>query len=777
MGARFAVDLALMPRIQPAAAPPIPHTPAAPATTGPSTPVQLDSAVELGPISAQAFRVATDGSLMTSTQKAPNLSDEIEAMRVAVAEAQDNQPLQSVSDVKVLRAVASRAATLHQVLRQAPRDDGHALELRTGRAAALGLIEAAARRAGALGEAETAQALTLGLTSLAKQEPFRPLRDFTLDRSLSLAEAHQLPEIEGVRSLLYPAAPPYAKWLRDGVVRATMYVDNDGARRGGVISFFEDSLGFKRIENTDGSTTMKRLAAAGKPPIEVTIPATPKGAPPPALFEKMGDPSTDIIIYSGHAGYGRNVEDSLSKAVSASGEGKLVVLLQCSGESSAEGVARVFPDAQMISTTHSTDVHYAEALLTGLVKGIDAQAGYDAIRSGANESFNRWLAADTVRNPGLNHADYVEAPIETHYFYPNQREAFIKYLDRDHDGVKDLSDSVFNVVAPRRTDASGGYDPLDPGMPLHRLDGSALSASIDQLNLVARYAKLPQGLLGNVPWNEALFAPAGYFEGAPTDLRAFRFELPPGASQIKVSVNAAFSHTPKEVLSQMAAVEAGQFLGLKAGLSPTLTSTLSLAMLERIRHQARPEAPPVMTRSSDAARERALEAGPPPVSPLASDIAKDRFFRTRYDLGLPLADLAKTTGNPDDFTPESFEAIRARVEATPGLNQLASVKPRRASVALDIPPKLTLPGYFEVGELQNIVTALGVKSQPALPSGERGLFIQAAKTTLIPVRSQTGALSYVSLGLDAEGRVRAASLIASNPEDEAPELNPERSRP
>ncbi len=737
----------------------------------------LDQAVELGPIAAETFRVETDGTLMTSKLKVHALGDEIEAMRVAVSEAKDHQPLGTVGDVKVLRAVASRAATLHQVLRQAPRDDGHALELRTGRAAALGLLEAAARRASALGEVEVAQALTFGLTGLARQEPFRPLKDFTLDRSLSLAEQHLLPEIDGVRAMLYPQAPPYAKWLRDGVVRMTMYVDNDGARRGGVVSFFEDSLGFKRVEHDDGSTTMKRPGASGKPPIEVTLPATPKGAPAPAIFEKMGDASTDVVIYSGHAGYGRNVEDSLSKAVTASGDGKLVVLLQCSGESSAEGVTRVFPDAQLISTTHSTDVHYAEALLTGLVKGIDTQAGYDAIRTSANASFNGWLAADRVKHPQLNHDEYVDAPIEQHYFYPNQRDAFIKYLDRDHDGVKDLEDAVFNVVAPRRTDASGGYDPLDPGMPLHRLDGSALSASVDQLNLVARYAKLPPGLLGTAPWNDSLFVPAGYFESSSDDLRAFRFELSPGASQIKVSVNAAFSHTPKDVLSQMAAVEAGQFLGLKAGLSPTLTSTLSLAMLERIRHQAKPEAAPVVTRFSDAARERALESPPPTVSPIATAAAKDRFFRTRYDLAVPLRVLSEATGNPDDFGPTHFEALRARVEGTAGLSQLASVKPRRATAALDIPPKMTLPGYFELNELQNIITSLGVKGEPALPSFERGVFIQAAKTTLIPVRAAGGALSYLSLGLDAEGRVRAASLIAANAEDEAPALNPERSRP
>lgn len=752
-------------------APPAPTTPAAPAApTAPATtpsgngaarakdvynkaPKELKAqpalpgAVELGDFGGAKVSVQPNGQLALGTVPT-SLSEQVRAVKVAVSQAPDNQPFAAVNDVQTLKSAASSAAQLYTSLLKPPKNDAEALELRSGRAAAMGLLEAAARRAGALGDTDARDALTLGLLFSVQKEPYRPLKDFVFESTLQRAEKGELPKTKTAETALYPQKPPYDAWLEDGKISIVHYTDNDGSPREDNVQLYVDR-GFKKKENADGSTTLTRKAKDGKPTIEVTIPKAPTHDTPPSLFEKMGDKSVDMIIYAGHAGYGKRVEDALSKGVSGTGDGKLVMLLQCYGEGSIESVSRAFPDAHLLSTREASDDNYDLPLLDKMFDGFDKKSGYDTIAKANAKEFNTWVSTLEPARPGedgMNESDiqfYKEHDVETHYFFPNSRDVLLAKLDRDRDGVTDAGDTLFNVVYPKRVDASGGYDPLDAGAPVDGLDGTAGNAAVSQLNLFARYAVLPPGLLGDTPWNPEVFQSAGFFEPAlSSDLKAFQFSVEPGSDKIKVAVNANFAHAPKEALGRMLAVEAGQFLGQKAGLDATSTAALSLSFLERIVHQ---------------------EGGPGySSSPVESAETQERLFRTRYGLDLSLKGLQDVTTNPDDFVAATYDAIKAKVASSPDLQALAQAQPKRATEALTVPDNLLVQGSLDRDALQQLATRLGVQGTVDPQAHQWGTWTSPGSRLAITLKDSQDKTFYVSLGIDSEGVVRAASRIAQS---------------
>ena len=147
----------------------------------------LPGAVDLGDLGGAKVSVMPDGMLALGAVPT-SLTEQIRAAKVAVSQAPDNQPFANVNDVQTLKTAATSAAKLYETLLRPPRNDSEMLEFRAGRAAAMGVIEAAARRAGALGDVDARDGLTLGLMFSAQKEPYRPLKDFVFESSLSRAE-------------------------------------------------------------------------------------------------------------------------------------------------------------------------------------------------------------------------------------------------------------------------------------------------------------------------------------------------------------------------------------------------------------------------------------------------------------------------------------------------------------------------------------------------------------------------------------------------------------
>jgi hypothetical protein len=337
---------------------------------------------------------------------------------------------------------------------------------------------------------------------------------------------------------------------------------------------------------------------------------------------------------------------------------------------------------------------------------------------------------------------YKDHPVETHYFFPNSREVMLQKLDRDRDGVRDAGDTMFNVVYPKRVDASGGYDPLDPGAPLDGLDGTATNSAVTQLNLFARYAVLPDGLLDptRVPWNPEVFQSAGFFEGKSTELNAFKFEVDRAAGKIKVSVNSNFAHAPAKALGRMLALEAGQFVAKQAGLPNDQAAALSLSFLERVKHQ-----------EGDGSSWSSNK--------VESEAMQNKLLETRYGLGVTVDQLMAASGNPDDFVASTFDALVKKVQDTPALQTLATATPKRATEALAVPDGLELSGSLDKDALQRLVGRLGVQGTVDPQEHQWGTWTSPGSRLVINMRDAQNKPFYVSVGLDSEGVARSASKL------------------
>jgi hypothetical protein len=703
-------------------------------------PVDLAAPKNLGDVGGVNVVIGQDGSIGLG-QVPTSFSEQLRAARVAVSKSTDSQPLAAVTDVATLKNVAYSASKLFDAALKTPKNDVEALEFRAGRASALALIEAAARQAGKLGDTATRDQLTLGLMFSIQKEPYKPLKAFAYESSLVRAEKGELTATKTAETALYPQKPPYEKWMKDGVIKIQHYTDNNGSPTQTSVDFYKDR-GFKITNNPDGSFLATRAAKDGKPRMEVTIPTPPTHETPPSLFEKMGDDSVDMIIYAGHAGYGKRVDDALAKGVSGTGDGKLIMLMQCYGEGSIESLNRSFPDAQLISTREATDDNFDFTLMEHLFDGIDKKSDFKTIEKGVNKEFSEWVAALTPDpDPNGLQADgiqfYKDHPVETHYFYPHRRDVIVKKMDRDRDGVNDKDDSTFNIVYPKRMDAAFGYDPLDAGTPLDALDGTALNKATGQLNLFARYAVLPDQLLGNTPWNPEVFQPAGFFEGDSTNLNAFKFETDAANGKIKVSLNSNFAHAPAETLGRMLAIEGGAFVAKSANLDPAKSATLQLSMLERVVHQEG------STYNRGGLQDPAMQS---------------KLLQARYQLPISVADVTGTTQNPDDFTAATFDLLAAKVAAGNLANLGAS--PKRATEALTVPNNVVLTGSIDKAAALVVAQRFGVAGTIDEANFGWSKYPSASGSLEIQMLDANGKKFLFTVGLDGDSVVRAASKIS-----------------
>jgi hypothetical protein len=128
-------------------------------------------------------------------------------------------------------------------------------------------------------------------------------------------------------------------------------------------------------------------------------------------------------------------------------------------------------------------------------------------------------------------------------------------------------------------------------------------------------------------------------------------------------------------------------------------------------------------------------------------------------MGISLADLMTASGNPDDFVAATYETILAKVTSTPGLEALATAQPKRATEALAIPDNMQVSGSLDTAALQSMLTRLGVQGTVDPDAHRYSTWSSPGSRLVISVRDQANALSYVSLGIDSEGVVRAGSRI------------------
>jgi len=286
-------------------------------------------------------------------------------------------------------------------------------------------------------------------------------------------------------------------------------------------------------------------------------------------------------------------------------------------------------------------------------------------------------------------------------------------------------------------------NPVAPTAPADALDGGALNRAIERMNLVARDTKTPADLVRNVAWGEHAFSPDGFFTPQAGDLRAFQFEVDGATRQVKVKLSTHFSHASADTLARMMAVEAGLFLGRLSRADAPTQAALSLSMLERALHQA-----------------GSALSGSYYGDYLESPQAQEQLLKARYGLPLGFAELLAASGNPDDFTEDTFRALLRKAQSTPALAAVATREPTRASEPLRIPDGIRLAGSLNGDALRQLAQRLGLggnvtSTWASVPSGRAG------RVTLDV--TGTGGPEKVVLALDSEGNLLGASRYPAAP--------------
>lgn len=687
---------------------------------------RLSQPVTLGDFEGQAVSINAQGRLVLPNDGG-KLSDTLNAHRAVLKGAGGQNPFAGLTDKVALRAVVERLAVLHRA-GTAPADgDKQALDQRQLRATSIALMELATIRAGELGDPALQKTMLTALTKAVAAEPYRALKDFAWESLVARADEKTLPVLNEAKEAVYPSKPPSDRMLKDGKLTIAYYIDNDGSELNFQLSYMR-SLGFTQKKLDDQNYLFTRPARGGQPAIEVQFKSPKTHDDKPHLFEKIDDPNVDIIAYTGHAGYGHRVDSAINQGASGTGDGKLVVLMQCWGSGNLESLERAFPDAHVVSTTEPSTDNHDQMMFKELLDGVLQKKGYEEIGGKVvNTLKNAWYLGD--------------ANAEEHFFFPTTRKVVGDKIDRDRDGVRDLTDHVFNVIYPKRLDAAGGYDPVAQAIADDALDGSNASKAVNTLSLVMRYSPLLEGAqAAKVKWGPDLPQPAGFFTPRDGDLRAYDFALDAATGRLDVKLSTRFAHTDSGDLSKMLAYEAGLFLGREAGLDAKGQAALALTMLERAAHQ-----------EGSWKYARGL---------LDEPWAEDTLFAQRYGLaGLTVDDIAAATGHADDLTGKHVKDVAKLVDARPELLAAVTRAPTRVGEDLPLPGTLRLAsGDLDNAALQRVVTALGIAGKVE-SYGPTYLSTGEPNNLAVVVRDDAGQTHQLGLSLDNDGVVRAASRV------------------
>ncbi len=529
-----------------------------------------------------AVQILPTGVLRIAQPATSDATVEAAALLVLRQVEEGQNPFAGISDAGLLERVDQAHARLFREIENGSRLGAEAaVTQRHGRAAALATARLAALRLCEL-RPEAQPRLGQLLIRLAGQEPHLPLRQFEIQRLLE-SPLGSVPEVTAASEVVFPRTPPYEAWRRDGVLRAHFYCDNDGAPwrdQARILTGMGMRVSSGSIDDPTRPVTFTKDVTGqggGFRRIEVTLAPSPAGSTVPSLFEHMGDEEVDVILYSGHAGYGQRVDAALRSGVQTSGAGKLIMLFQCWGIGNLESIGRAFPEAQVFSTTDSS---------TAWSDDVAIARAFDAFARGRT-----WeqLLGDLPYD--AQHPD--SSGYKKLYFAPSSRQIVSGRLDHDQDGSGDATDPVY--LEPRANEllrSATSWNPVRHDVPTYALSGQVVQDTTDAMSRLLRYNALglsprPPGLSQALPLGPELVVSGGFFSPRPGELEAFRFEpvMENGQPRVRLLMNADFAHADSEELANFAAFELGKTLARWAGKSPAEQVAYGMACYLKSIHQ------------------------------------------------------------------------------------------------------------------------------------------------------------------------------------------------
>ena len=192
-------------------------------------------------------------------------------------------------------------------------------------------------------------------------------------------------------------------------------------------------------------------------------------------FENMNDGSIPVEAYSYHSQYGRALRETMDNAPVGTGAGKLFLLGSCKGNVFRARTARLYPNAQLIST-------------------IDSEYFYDMSRSQFTfmKSFANRESWDQIRRKMNYQSDLLHTD---NYNFPDDRRQ-LSYLDTDGDGIPDQYDTVFNYGLKDAPKVAADFTPREPVAGPCALSGDRVSFAVNVANGIIGYSTYATGLEG-----------------------------------------------------------------------------------------------------------------------------------------------------------------------------------------------------------------------------------------------------------------------------------------
>jgi len=146
-----------------------------------------------------------------------------------------------------------------------------------------------------------------------------------------------------------------------------------------------------------------------------------------------------------------------------------------------------------------------------------------------------------------------------------------------------------------------------------------------------------------------------------------------------------------------------------------------------------------------------------------SKAVKEQLFRQRYGLGFSFQELLAASGNPDDFVAATFDALVQKVAMSPALKSIGTAVPKRATEALVVPDNMQVNGSLDRAALQLMVGRLGVTDTVDPTAHNYSTWTSPGSRLVVTLKDAQDKIFYVSMGIDSEGVVRAASRIDAPP--------------
>jgi len=367
---------------------------------------------------------------------------------------------------------------------------------------------------------------------------------FNLDRLKGSLPSALRTKTDSLVNASAPTKPPYDKWFENG--NNTVKIDwSCGAGEG----FLEDNVahlkskGFEQVGGSSHAPILEKTVEKNgvETKFQINFRTIRNN-----MFEKVGDPDTHMIVYSGHSNWGRNVRDSLENAPNASGDGQVIMTNLCVGKGEMQQMNDKFGDAHNITTYNSgyfrpgndAEWHYA---IDSMIEGIAERNGYQEIADDVRDN-NRWTSTHRW-NEG----------IDNNYIFPTDTKIRKEVLDADHDGQADVFDRLVNFnTFDVETDTAREFEAIRPAHPSNNMVGTNIHFAAMSTNRISVYSEVFEQFNG-----DAEVLPGGYFDPAEGDSSMFKFQRE--GDRVNMSMNSNYSHMSEEAVRMASAFEYGQF--------------------------------------------------------------------------------------------------------------------------------------------------------------------------------------------------------------------------